>query len=130
MELLTEEADLVEKRRAEGREEMLRMQIKLSQLQTANAKTKEELEKLTATNESLTKNNATLDAKNTKLDAEIVALIQRIDVNSLLKEVDVEELKLMVTNTENMNMAFMNMMNRWESIRKEESWLFYSIKWL
>lgn len=130
MELLTEEADLVEKRRAEGREEMLRMQIKLSQLQTANAKTKEELEKLTATNESLTKNNATLDAKNTKLDAEIVSLIQRIDVNSLLKEVDVEELKLMVTNTENMNMAFMNMMNRWESIRKEESWLFYSIKWL
>ncbi len=41
-------------------------------------------------------------------------------MNSLLKEVDVEELKLMVTNTENMNMAFMNMMNRWESIRKEE----------
>lgn len=120
MELLTEEADLVEKRRAEGREEMLRMQIKLSQLQTANAKTKEELEKLTTTNENLTKNNTTLDAKNTKLDAEIVALIQRIDVNSLLKEVDVEELKLMVTNTENMNMAFMNMMNRWESIRKED----------
>ncbi len=119
--MLTEEADLVEKRRAEGREEILRMQIKLSQLQTANAKTKEELEKLTISNESLTKNNTTLDAKNTKLDAEIVALIQRIDVNSLLKEVDVEELKLMVTNTENMNMAFMNMMNRWESIRKEDA---------
>ncbi len=46
-------------------------------------------------------------------------LIQRIDVNSLLKEVDMEELKLLATNTENMNMAFMNMLNRWESIRKD-----------
>lgn len=48
-------------------------------------------------------------------------LIQRIDVNSLLKEVDMEELKLLATNTENMNMAFMNMLNRWESIRKDET---------
>jgi hypothetical protein len=40
-------------------------------------------------------------------------------VNSLLKEVDMEELKLLATNTENMNMAFMNMLNRWESIRKD-----------
>lgn len=90
-------------------------------MQTANAKHKDELEKLNATNEALVKNNTSLDEKNTKLDSEIVQLIQRIDVNSLLKEVDMEELKLLATNTENMNMSFMNMLNRWESIRKEES---------
>ena len=94
MEILTEEADIIEKKRSENREELLRMQIKYSQLQTANSKHKEDLEKLTATNEALTKNNTTLDEKNTKLDQEIVQLIQRIDVNSLLKEVDMEELKL------------------------------------
>jgi len=38
----------------------------------------------------------------------------------LLKEVDIEELKLLATNTENMNMAFMNMLNRWQSINKEQ----------
>lgn len=121
MEILTEEADLVEKKRNENREELLRLQIKYSQLQTANAKHKDELEKITTTNENLIKNNTALDEKNTKLDQEIVQLIQRIDVNSLLKEVDMEELKLLATNTENMNMAFMNMLNRWESIRKEET---------
>lgn len=121
MEILVEEADIVEKKRHENREELLRMQIKYSQLQTANAKNTEELTKITTANENLVKNNTILDEKNTKLDQEIVQLIQRIDVNSLLKEVDMEELKLLATNTENMNMAFMNMLNRWESIRKDET---------
>lgn len=86
---------MVEKRRNENREELLRMQIKYSQLQTANAKHKEDLDRLTKANEDLIKNNTALDEKNTKLDTEIVLLIQRIDVNSLLKEVDMEELKLL-----------------------------------
>jgi hypothetical protein len=74
---------------------------------------------VTNANEKLVKDNKELDEKNTKLDIEIVQLIQRSDVNSLWKEVDMEELKLLATNTENMNMAFMNMLNRWESIRKD-----------
>jgi hypothetical protein len=49
MELLTEETDLVEKRKANGMED---------------AKTKEELEKLTISNKSLTKNNTTLDRRS------------------------------------------------------------------
>ena len=43
--------------------------------------------------------------KNIKLDKEIVNFIQRIDVNSLSIEVDIEELKLLAKNTKNMNMA-------------------------
>lgn len=121
MEILSEEADFVEKRRYENREELLRLQIKYSQLQTANLKTRDDLEKLSRTNDELIKNNTALDEKNTKLDTEIVALIQRIDVNTLLKEVDMEELKLLAQNTENMNMAFMNMLNRWESIKQDEN---------
>lgn len=121
MELLTEEADAVEKKRAENREELLRMEIRFSQLKTANAKHKDDLEKITVANESLIKKNTELDEKNTKLDAEIVALIKRIDVNSLLKEVDMEELKLLAQNTENMNMAFMNMLNRWDTIKKDDT---------
>ncbi len=121
MEILTEEADFVEKKRSENREELLRLQIKYSQLQTANSKTRDDLEKLTRANDELIKSNAALDEKNTKLDSEIVALIQRIDVNTLLKEVDMEELKLLAQNTENMNMAFMNMLNRWESIKQDEN---------
>ena len=48
-------------------------------------------------------------------------MIQRIDLNTLLKEVDVEELKLLAVNNENMNMAFMNMLNRWDVIKKQQT---------
>ena len=68
MEQLTEDADIAEKKRAENREELLRLQIKYSQLQTANAKHKEELERVSAANEKLVKENRELDEKNTKLD--------------------------------------------------------------
>lgn len=68
MEILVEEAEAVEKKRHENREELLRMQIKYSQLQTANAKHTDELTKVTTANENLVKNNTALDEKNTKLD--------------------------------------------------------------
>lgn len=48
-------------------------------------------------------------------------MIQRIDLNTLLKEVDVEELKLLAVNNESMNMAFMNMINRWDVIKRDQS---------
>ena len=58
--------------------------------------------------------------KNIKFDKEIVNFIQRIDVNSLSIEVDIEELKLLAKNTKNMNMAFMNKLKRWQSINKQQ----------
>lgn len=50
----------------------MRLQIKYSQLQTANEKHKDELERVSAANEKLVKENRELDEKNTKLDVEIV----------------------------------------------------------
>ena len=118
MELLSEEAAVVENKRAHNREELLRLQIKYSQLQSQKEKQKTELNKLTSSNESLGVQNTDLAKKNQKLDSEIQSLIQRIDLNTLLKEVDVEELKLLAVNNEHMNMAFMNMINRWDVIKR------------
>ena len=53
MELLSEEAATVEYKRAHNREELLRLQIKYSQLQSQKEKQKTELNKLTSSNESL-----------------------------------------------------------------------------
>ena len=121
MELLSEEAAVVENKRAHNREELLRLQIKYSQLQSQKEKQKTELNKLTSSNESLGVQNTDLAKKNQKLDSEIQSLIQRIDLNTLLKEVDVEELKLLAVNNEHMNMAFMNMINRWDVIKRDQS---------
>ena len=53
MELLSEEAAIVENKRAHNREELLRLQIKYSQLQSQKEKQRTELNKLTSSNESL-----------------------------------------------------------------------------
>lgn len=121
MELLSEEAAIVENKRAHNREELLRLQIKYSQLQSQKEKQKTELAKLTSSNETLGAQNADLAKKNQKLDSDIQSLIQRIDLNTLLKEVDVEELKLLAVNNEHMNMAFMNMINRWDVIKRMDA---------
>jgi hypothetical protein len=64
MELLSEEAAIVENKRAHNREELLRLQIKYSQLQSQKEKQKTELNKLTSSNESLGVQNTDLAKKN------------------------------------------------------------------
>lgn len=116
MEILREDASAMASKRAANRDDLIRHQIKLSQLRANNERTAKELAAKKIENEALLKSNADLDAKNTKLDAAIVELVQRIDLNTLLREVDLEEMKLLAQNNTNMNMAFMQMMTKWEAI--------------
>lgn len=116
MEILREDASAMASKRAANRDDLIRHQIKLSQLRANNERTAKELAAKKIENEALLKSNADLDAKNTKLDAAIVELVQRIDLNTLLREVDLEEMKLLAQNNTHMNMAFMQMMTKWEAI--------------
>jgi uncharacterized protein YpiB (UPF0302 family) len=81
-----------------------------------NARAKDDYENIVAENEAIVKNNNEIEAKNEKLDAQIIELVQRIDINTLLKEVDLEELKLLASNNTAMNMGFMQMLTKWEAI--------------
>lgn len=76
-----------------------------------------ELEQLKSSNSALIKSNQETGEKNEKLDASIVELVQRIDLNTLLKEVDLEEMKLLAANNTNMNMAFMQLLTKWQAIQ-------------
>ena len=79
-----------------------------------------EHEELTTTNTKLLKENADYDTKNDSLNKEILELIQRIDVATLLKEVDLEEMKLLASNNINMNMAFTALLTKWDAIQRSE----------
>jgi len=116
---LQEEADRTLKQKQQNREQILKLQIKYSQLQNQNEKDAKELQALDGANEKLQRQNAEREAKNAATDKEIQALIKRIDVNTLLKEVDMQELELMAQSTEQMNVNFLNMLNRWEIIKKD-----------
>jgi cell division protein FtsB len=64
------------------------MFIRQSQLNSANERSGTDLEALQLSNEDLVKTNEDLAAKIEKLDTEITELVQRVDINTLLREVD------------------------------------------
>lgn len=120
MEILTEDAADMAARRKANRDNLIKLRIKLSQLQTEKATKSEEYEKLQKENEDFIKSNEEFREKNEKLDAGIKMLIQRIDLNALLKEIDVEELSLMANNNAVMNKTMMQLLNKWEAIEKPD----------
>ena len=103
-----------------NREEIIKLQIKYSQLLSQEEKVKAELKTFTEENDFYKKKNADFEADNAKLNKEISQTIQKIDINCLLKEVDIEDLKLLAQNNKMMTSALHNLLGKWESIAKIE----------
>jgi hypothetical protein len=68
MEIVEEDAAAMSLRRAQNKEDIVRAQIKQSQLKKANQMTAEDLAKMLEENAALIKGNEDLEAKNEKLD--------------------------------------------------------------
>ena len=81
--------------------------------------TKEDAE-LTKTNEKTKKENDDYEVENDGLKKSIKELIQRIDVSTVLKEVDLEEMRLLHKNNNALNNAFSRVLTKMEQINKEE----------
>ena len=54
--------------------------------------------------------------QNKLLKEKIATTIQRIDINNLLKEIDIEELQLLAKNNKTMNFAVENLITKWNFI--------------
>ena len=52
----------------------------------------------------------------TELKKKIALTIQKIDINNLLKDIDIEELQLLAKNNKQMNFTLENMMTKWNCI--------------
>ena len=59
------------------------------------------------------------ETENEKLEQVILELIQRIDVSTLLKEIDMEEMRHLAQQNNNMNMRFEALIDKWEDIKKK-----------
>ena len=87
-----------------------------------------ESEQLDKDNTNLLEDNAVMEAKNAKLDKQVKVILNKIEVNNLLKEIDIEELKLIAQNNKNMNTSLDKMMiklnssiNEWYGIAFKKS---------
>ena len=75
-----------------------------------------ESKQLEESNNQLLKGNETLEKENMDLKKKIALTIQKIDINNLLKDIDVEELQLLAKNNKQMNFTLENMMTKWNFI--------------
>ena len=71
---------------------------------------------MTSENSVLLENNEALEKENLDLKKKIANTIQRIDINNLLKEIDIEEMQLLAKNNKTMNFAMENLITKWNFI--------------
>eukprot|EP00347_Sterkiella_histriomuscorum_P000015 403377510 len=105
---------------AKNREEIIKLQIRLSQLLTQEDRMQEELKKLHTENDFFLKKNKDLEIENAQLQKDIQLTIQKIDINALLKEIDIEDMRMLAQNNKQMNSALHNLIGKWEQIQKIE----------
>ena len=118
MELAQEDFKAMKNRRIANRDEIIKHQLKLSQLKAQRKRLTEEEVVLTSENTTLIKDNEKYEKENEKLQVTIIELIKRIDVSTLLREIDMEEMRHLANQNINMNMAFQSLINKWEGIKK------------
>ena len=118
-ETTNEDAKEMQARRIANKEEIIKQQLRLSQLKTQKKRLQEEDAELVKSNEATKKDNVKLTSENEKLEQIILELIQRIDVSTLLKEIDMEEMRHLAQQNTNMNMRFEQLIDKWEDIKKK-----------
>ena len=93
LEIKQEDAKDKKANREVNRENIIKQQLRLSQLKSQRKRLTAEQEELTTNNAQLVKENEKYEIDNERLNREIVEVIQRIDVATLLKEIDMEEMR-------------------------------------
>ena len=66
-----------------------------------------------------------MEEKNGKLDKQVKVILNKIEVNNLLKEIDIEELKLIAKNNKEMNTSLEKMMIKLNSNNSVIVWVTY-----
>ena len=74
------------------------------------------IDRLEADNNRLSQENSQLSEDISNMKLEISKLYQKIELNELLKDVDLEELKLLSHNNTNVNSAISGLISKWEEI--------------
>ena len=81
-----------------NREDIVKQRVKNSQLESQTKMLDVESNQLTESNTKLLSNNELLEKENTDLKKKIALTIQKIDINNLLKDIDIEEMQLLAKN--------------------------------
>ena len=92
LELTTEDYEAKLKVKEQNQEDLAKLKLKLDQLRSQKKTLTKEKEELDVENAQLKKENEKYEADNEKLAGDISELKQRIEISSLLKKIDLDEM--------------------------------------
>ena len=95
------------------------MRVKNSQLDSQKEMLEKEQKLLGEANTKLKADNDKLEKDNEKLISEVQTTIQKIDINYLLKEIDMEEYKLISETNKQNNFVLQNMLTKWKFVEEK-----------
>jgi FtsZ-binding cell division protein ZapB len=79
-----------------------------------------EVDQMTKENDDYISRNEELEAENNIVEGKIRSLMQKIEINNLMKEINIDDLTLATKNNQSVNQLLMNMMNKWEQVNLQE----------
>lgn len=101
-----------------NRGDIIELQDNKSTLEERKGKLEVETGKLQKENEEYDKKNEELKINNEELEAQIEMAMKRIQVNHLLKEIDIEELRQVAINNTLVNKTILQMTKEWDHIQE------------
>ena len=101
---------------ARNSEELIRLRDLRDILTSKKARLDKEVTHLSTENEDYINKNGQLEAENEELEKKIKMVKQKIDVNSLLKEVNMDDLMIAAKNNKKVNQQLLSMINIQDTI--------------
>lgn len=113
---LNEELNVMSSKQQDNRENLVKYRVKNSQLDTQLQMLQIEEDQLTEQNKKLLEDNELLTNDNLDKDNKIKILEQRIRINNLLKNIDIEEMQLLANNNKKIKRSFEDIITQWHAI--------------
>jgi hypothetical protein len=87
-------------------------------MKATSAKQRQELADLGEKNKELDELNQKLGHENNQQEAELASLVKKVEINSLLQDVDMEEVNLMSKQNADMESSFMQVMIKLKTVQR------------
>lgn len=116
---LTENLEVLTETAKNQREDLIKLKVRKSELESRKQLLDLEDKQLLESNAKLLLDNTALEKDNLDLKVKIHETIQRIEVNNLLKDIDIEDMQIQAKSNKEMNHKIEKMITTWNLINNK-----------
>lgn len=120
MKLNQEDLDRYKEIHKNNNDELIKLKSRLNLLTTQKDRLTKEVEELKTENNDYIAKNTSLEDENGILEKKIHHVMQRIEVNNLLKEVNIDDLSSAAKKNQTVNKVLMQLITKWEQVNMND----------